>query len=187
MVGVERVQELLAAHGEVRPQPAADWKGSFALPPQIEQFYWGVGPCNINIELPENPCFLPRLSELWAFQVGYRWSGLNDEPIHDWLDAWLVVASLGGDPFIFHRRTGSILHDFHGSGKWEPQYLFEDLNSMAACLAQLGTIFRQNGRGLWDDNGCMLAEQRGLAIDQIGELLGSKLNATLVLDRLGCR
>jgi hypothetical protein len=117
----------------------------------------------------------------------YRWGGMNGDRIHDGLDAWLVVANLGGDPFIFQRRTGVILHDFHGAGKWEPQFVFDDINSMAASLALLGTIFRQVGRGLWDDEYRMFAEYRGLAIDQIGDAIGSKFIATLFLDRLGWR
>jgi hypothetical protein len=100
---------------------------------------------------------------LWEFQAGYRWNGNTGEPSPDWLNAWVVIASLGGDPFSFHRRTGVILYDICGRGKWEPQFVFDDLYSMAGCIAELGLIYKQAQDGLWDDDWRLMPEYRTLA------------------------
>jgi hypothetical protein len=174
MLAAERVRSLLALHGAVQSQPATDWSGPFQLPAEVEHYYRDVGPCDINIELPENPCYLPRLADLWSFQEGYRWRGRTGERLDDWLDEWLVVASLGGDPFIFHRGTGEILHVFHGAGEWKPEFIFDDLNSMAACLSELGSIWEQSGHNIWDDlwsPDCqMLPKYRAAANERICDL-----------------
>ncbi len=79
MLDVDKVRKLLAQHGKVRSQPEPDWSGTFQLPREIEQYYREVGPDGVNIELPWNPCSLPRLTDLWSFQEGYRWNGMSGE------------------------------------------------------------------------------------------------------------
>lgn len=132
MVTAEQAKKLLALHGEVRPQPPTDWTGTFPLPAAVERFYQQVGPFNISIEEQGNPYFLPGLADLWQFQTGYRWNGLNGEPIENWNDDWLVVTDEGGDPFIFLRSTGAVLHAFHGEGEWNPGEMFPaDLRALS--------------------------------------------------------
>lgn len=181
MPTAERAKSLLAFHGPVRCQPANEWTGPIELPTAVGQFYRDVGPYETIIELPWNPCFLPRLANLWSFQEGYRWHGRTGERIDDWLDEWLVVASLGGDPFIFHCFSGVILHDFHGAGEWKPQFIFDDLNSMAACLAELGSIWKESGQNLFDELG---SKHRAAAKERICNSVGSEASAERVLDRL---
>jgi hypothetical protein len=185
---VERVKALLALHGEVRSQPATDWTGPFRLPVEVEHYYSDIGPWDVNIELPGNPCFLPRLSELWSFQEGYRWNGISGELVDDWPDEWLVVASLGGDPFIFERKSSVILHDFHGAGVWEPQFIFDDLNSMAACLSLLGSIWEKSDHNIWNDlwspNCQIVPKYLDEANGRICDLVGSQETAKRILDRL---
>jgi hypothetical protein len=120
MVSFERAKEVLALHGEVRPQPPSDWNGPFPIPPAIERFYREVGPVDVRIGAYGNPYFLPRLTGLWEFQAGYRWNGLSGERIEDWDDDWLVVADEGGDPFMFSRSSGRILHAYSwGQSCWK--------------------------------------------------------------------
>ena len=69
MITPERAKELLAAHGEVRPQPPTDWKGAFPLPAAAERFYQEIGPADVTIEAHGNPYFVPRLGALWDFQA----------------------------------------------------------------------------------------------------------------------
>jgi len=185
MVAAEKAKELLALHGEVRPQPPTDWTGSFPIPPAIERFYREVGPANITIESHGNPYFLPSLADLWQFQAGYRWNGLSSEPTEDWKDDWLVVADEGGDPFILERTSGVVLHAYHGEGKWDAGEMFPDINTMATCLAQIGAIVSEAGDAFMEADCSVRPEFRQLALARLQELLGSESDVESVLSVLG--
>jgi hypothetical protein len=45
-----------------------------------------------------------------------------------------------GDPFIFVRSSSVVLHAYHGEDEWDPVEMFPDLNTMAACLGELGGV-----------------------------------------------
>ena len=107
-------RKLLAAHGELRPQPASDWIGTFPLPPALAEFYQAVGPAELTIDAYGNPYVLPSLADLWEYQAGYRWNGLNGEPMPEWKDNWIVVAGDGGAAFIFDRDSSKVLYAPHG-------------------------------------------------------------------------
>src|SRR5688500_13721760 len=117
---VSKAQTLVAEHGEVRPQSATDWRGTFPLPPDVAEYYKLIGPVDITIEGNGNPYFLPSLAKLWDFQAGYLWNSLSGESIDDWDDDWLVVGDEDGDPFIFDRGSSKVLFAHHGEGVWEP-------------------------------------------------------------------
>jgi hypothetical protein len=185
MVTAEKAKRLLALHGDVRPQPPADWAGAFPIPSAVERFYREVGPANVTIRAHGNPYFLPCLTDLWKFQAGYRWNGLGGEPIADWNDDWLVVADQGGDPFIFERPSGVVLHAFIGEGKWDAGEMFPDLNTMAACLAQIGAIVAEAGNAYMEDDCSIRPEYCKLAAGRLKELLGSISDAEAVLGVLG--
>ena len=181
MVPVEIAKRLLALHGDVGPQSPADWTGSFAIPPAVERFYREVGPANITIKVHGSQYFLPSLAALWKFQAGYRWNGLSSEPIEDWNDDWLVVADDGCDPFIFARSSGVVLHAYHGEGERDAREMFPDLNTMAACLAQLGAIVLESRDEYMEEDCFIRPAFRALALARLEELLGSKLDAQAVL------
>lgn len=185
MVTHEVARGLLALHGEVRSQPTSDWTGAFPIPPDVERFYREVGPFNVTIEAHGNPYFLPSLADLWQFQAGYRWNGLSGEPIEDWPDDWLVVADQGGDPFIFVRSSGVMLHAYHGEGEWDAGELFPDLNSMAACLCQIGRIVLESGGKYMEEDFAIRTQYREVVSAHLQELLGSKPDAEAVLKVLG--
>jgi hypothetical protein len=185
MVTAEVAKRLLALHGDVRPQPSSDWTGAFPIPPRVEQFYREVGPSNVTIQVQANAYFLPCLADLWQFQAGYRWNGLSGEPIEDWSDGWLVVADEGGDPFIFARSSGVILHAYHGEGEWDATKMFPDLNTMAACLAQLGVIASEAGDEFLADDCSIRPEYCHLASARLQVLVGAKSDTDVVLRRLG--
>jgi hypothetical protein len=185
MVTGEVAKRLLACHGDTLPQPASDWRGSFPIPAAVERFYREVGPSNITIEAHGNPYFLPCLSGLWQFQAGYRWNGLSGASIEDWSDDWLVVADEGGDPFIFSRSSGAVLHAYHGSGTWDAAEMFPDLNTMAACLAQIGAIVLEAGGAYMEEDCSIRLEFRALAFARLHELLGSRSKAKAILNVLG--
>jgi hypothetical protein len=184
MVTAEVAKRLLALHGEVRPQPLADWTGAFPIPLAVERFYREIGPANVTIEAHGNPYFLPSLADLWQFQAGYRWNGLNGKPIDDWPDDWLVVADEGGDPFIFVRSSGVVLHAYHGEGEWDAGEIFPDLNTMAACLAQLGCIVLEAGNEYMEEDYSIRPKYRALASARLQKLLGSKPDAEALLEVL---
>jgi hypothetical protein len=185
MVTAELARALLSEHGVVRPQPHNDWSGSFPIPQAVERFYLDVGPANITIANHGNPFFLPSLADLWNFQAGYRWNGSSGDPIANWLDDWLVLADEGGDPFIVERSSGVVLHTYHGEGKWDTVAIFPDLNSMAACLAELGAIVRRAGDAFLDLDYSIRSEFRQSALARLTDLLGSTSDARAVLDSLG--
>jgi hypothetical protein len=185
MVTAETAKRLLALHGEVPPQPASNWTGAFTIPPGVERFYREVGPFNVTIEAHGNPFFLPSLADLWQFQAGYRWNGLSEDPIEDWPDDWLVVADEGGDPFIFVRSSGVVLHAYHGEGEWDAGEMFPDLNAMAACLAQLGAIASEAGIEFLSEDYSVRPEYRALASTRLQDLLGEKSDAEAILGVLG--
>jgi hypothetical protein len=185
MITPELAKQLVALHGEVRPQPPSDWTGAFPLPSAVECFYHEVGPSNVTVKAHGNPFYLPCLADLRQFQAGYRWNGLTGERIEDWNDDWLVVADEGGDPFIFARSSGVILHAYHGEGEWDAGEMFTDLNTMAACLSQLGVIASEAGNEFLAEDYSIRAECRALASMRLGELLGGRSNAEAALDLLG--
>jgi hypothetical protein len=185
MVTVEVAKRLLALHGEVRPQTASEWTGAFPIPRDVERFYREVGPANVTIEAHGNPYFLPSLADLWQFQAGYRWHGLSGEPTEDWPDDWLVVADEGGDPFIFVRSSRVVLHAYHGEGEWDASEMFPDLNTMAACLAQIGAIVLESGRDYMEKDCSIRPKYRALALARLQELFSSKSEAEAVLGVLG--
>jgi hypothetical protein len=185
MVTAEGAKRLLALHGEVRPQSASDWTGAFPIPAAVERFYQEVGPANVTIEAHGNPYFLPSLADLWQFQAGYRWNGLSGEPIEDWPDDWLVVAMESGDPFIFVRSSGVLLHAYHGEGEWDAGQMFTDLNTMAACLALIGAVVLEAGDEFTEEDCSIRPRYRALASARLQELLGSKSEAEAVLGVLG--
>lgn len=160
---------------------SSNWKGSFPLPAAVEQFYQEVGPTNITIEAHSDLYFLPSLSGLWKFQAGYRWNGMTRKPIEDWNEDWLVIADAGGDPFIFDRSSAAILYAQHGEGEWSAVPLFPDLNTMAACLAELGAIV-SNADGADSFLGPAL-HKRTLA--RLQDLIGAEAQAERILNVLG--
>lgn len=185
MVTAERARDLLALHGTLRPQLIADWAGEFPLPKTVEKFYQEVGPVDVYVRGYGNDYFFPKLGDLWNFQAGYRWNGLTNEIIEDWNDDWLVVAEEGGDPFICSRSTGVVLHAYHGEGVWDAHEMFPDINTLAACLGQLGAVRLSAGESFVDEEHCIREEHRTLALKQLAQLLGTNTKAQQVLDMLG--
>jgi len=181
----DKARSLLARHGKTRSQAASAWTGDFALPPAVERFYREVGPVDIEVEGLGNACFLPSLAGLRALQVGYRWHGETGKRLSDWPDEWLVVAYEGGDPFIFSTKENKILLAEHGQGAWDPEEIFDDLNTMAACLAALGSVIRGAGESIWDASFGVRPKFRQAAAREIAPFVGSAEGADTVLGLLG--
>lgn len=173
----QQVRLLLAEHGEVRTQFADEWIGQISLPNEVADFYREVGPCNITIAGYGNPYFLPSLAHLWNYQAGYRWNGLTGDPIPDWHNDWLVVADEGDGAFIYDRSSGHVLLAQHGTGVWKPDDIFPDVNTMAACLAILGSVFREAGDYFVDQDHFVQPEYRKRAVLRLADILGSTSDA----------
>ncbi|MEM1211422.1 MAG: hypothetical protein AAGI68_03905 [Planctomycetota bacterium] len=147
------------------------------------QFYRDVGPVDITIEGYGNPTFIPSLSGLWEHQAGYRWNGLTDEPILDWNDEWIVVADEGGDPYIYCQDKVFLAQ--HGSGVWEPDEIYSNLNLMAACLATLGAVVLDGGDEFTDEDSCVRPVFRAEAISRLADILGDKNKAEAIVITAG--
>lgn len=182
---LSKARALVAEHGEVRPQPAADWHGTFPLPPDVAEYYKLIGPVDVTIEGYGNPYFLPSLAKLWDFQAGYRWNSISGESIDDWDDDWLVVGDEGGDPFIFDLASSKVLFAHHGQGVWEPHEWFPNLFTMAACLAMLGSVVRAAEDDFTDADSFVRPEHRERAITRIAEVLGSRSEAEAMVSGAG--
>jgi hypothetical protein len=63
--------------------------------------------------------------------------------------------------------------------------MFPDLNTMAACLAQIGAIVLESGRDYMDEDCSIGPKYRALASARLQEVLGSKSEAEAVLGVLG--
>ncbi len=183
MLTPTRVRELLEVHGTCRSQEASEWTGDIPLPDALAVFYREVGPDNITIEGYGNPIFIPSLSQLWDRQTSYRWNGLTSEPITGWDNDWIVVADEGADPFIYYH--GRILFALHGEGAWEPREIYPDINSMAACMATLGSVVVNAGNEFTDDESFIRPEFRAEAISRLTTLLGSENEAEIIIETAG--
>lgn len=155
----QTVRNILAPFGALRPQPNSDWSGDRVLHPALARFYAEVGPYGevgprgpdgLTVATLGNPFWLPPLCRLWDLQAGYRWDGRSGQRIADWRDEWLVVADQGGDPFILDGTSGSILHDQHGGGTWQPVPMFADIFVMAMVMGTIGTLHEEAGHELYD-------------------------------------
>ena len=78
-----------------------------------------------------------------------------------------------------------MLHDEHRQGVWEPGELFPDLNTMVACLAQLGAIVTAAGEGFTDEDCRIRLEWHEEEASGLRQLLGSLWAAESVLASLG--
>ncbi len=185
MLTSEQVRDLLARHGTTRPQSTTGWRGDIPLPAAVEKFYAEVGPSDITIENYGNPYFLPSLASLWQFQTGYRWHGFTGERLPEWDGDWLVVADEGGDPFILSISTGSILYAHHGEGVWEPEVIYPDIFTMAACMAILGSIVTEARDDFIDQECRIRPRHQAEAMQQFEEILGSRAEAEAVLGLCG--
>ena len=96
-----------------------------------------------------------------------------------------MVADEGGDPFIFVRSSGVVLHAYHGEGQWDAGEIFPDLNTMAACLSQIGGMVLEDGSEYMEEDYSIRPKYRALASARLHELLGSEPDAKAVLGVLG--
>ena len=180
----EKAWELLSRHGNCTPQDATDWTGTIPLPEPITAFYRDVGPLNIEVVGYGNPSFIPSLATLWDHQAGYRWDGVSGAPIEDWNPDWFVVADEGADPYIFDATTGRILFAQHGYGEWDAGEIYPDLNTMAACIAALGTVILDSDE-FTDDDEMIKPECRERAIALLTEIIGDKIEAEVIVETAG--
>jgi len=140
---------------------------------------------DVRIRNYGNPYFLPSLAKLWAHQTGYRTHGFTHERLHDWDEDWIVVADEGGDPFIFSRSTGNILHAYHGEGVWKPTLMFDSLVEMVTTFGNIGDIVTSAGEALVDDDSLILRRYREAARMRIGDFLHSHERADTLVSSLG--
>lgn len=187
MSGFDAAKEILLRLplAKVCSQPEGDWSGEFPLPAGIAEYYRELGPMDVIIESWGNPYSLPRLANLWSHQTGYRTHGFSGERLTDWMDDWLVVADQGGDPFIFSRHSGTILHAFHGEGTWAPVEVFGNLPELVASVAILGELSHEAGRDLADENSILRSRYVQIAHERLSHFVGSRTKANLILSRLG--
>ncbi len=126
-------------------QNISDWKGEYALPCEISNYYEVVGPKWLHIDLGFIAFDFPPLAELWSQQGGYYWDTRNNIRINNWNTRWLILADSDGDPLIYEIDTGHILFDRHGRETWNPVKLFDNLECMLTCLCILASFIKDAG------------------------------------------
>jgi hypothetical protein len=166
-----------------RPQAPPEWQGDFPLPDAVAEYYGVLGPAGVWIGAYGNSHFLPSLAELWKFQAGYRTHANTGERLPGWNDDWLLIAEQGGDPFIFSRSSGHVLHAFHGAGRWEPMEMFTNLPAMVTVLAIMGETIEHADPAFTDDDSLILPQYREEARSRIAEYLQSQDRANAILHR----
>ena len=125
------------------------------------------------------------MSRLWDVQAGYRWNGNTGEPMGEWDDDWLVIATAGGDPYIFDRSARIVLFARHGEGAWQPVKRFPNLAVMASCLGTLCSIRKAAGDDFLNDDFDVRPEHRRAAIAAVRQFTGSIVAAEQVVDHVG--
>jgi hypothetical protein len=193
-IPASRVVDLLRVHGEVRSQGPLHWHGDIPLPQHVATFYREVGPVDITIEGCGSSTLIPSLSKLWDHQSRFRGSDTNGllnrlrrRLFNRWDDEWIVVAIEGDDPFIYSVRDERILYSLcHGRGTCEPYEVYPDLNTMAACMAILGTVAVNAGEDLFDDDDSQIRPiHMTQAIAQISKEIGDDSRAAAIVSAAG--
>ena len=193
MISVGETRTLLAQLGALESQPTSDWRGDFALPTPLEDYYREIGPLGafinervgysgVSIPSVGSPIDLPPLARLWDWQAGYHWHGITRQRLEDWDDAWLMIASQGGDPFIFKLPSGEILFAQHGGGAWNPEVIFPDIITMTACLATIGSVYNEAGDDLWTEDESVNPRFRAILETKLAAILGSESAAAALAD-----
>lgn len=180
-----RVRELLGNHGDLTWQDEVAWSARIPLPDDLATFYREVGPVDITIEGYGNPTFIPSLQRLWDFQAGYRWHGNSGELLDSWNPDWLVVASEGGDPYIYSMADRQILFAHHGQGHWDPAPCFSNINQMVACLAEIGNVVLSAGGDLTDEDSYIRPKYRAAAIERLMAIVGDAETAESLIKQAG--
>jgi hypothetical protein len=96
-----------------------------------------------------------------------------------------VIADQSGNPFILSQSSGKVLYAEHGTGEWDPAEMFPDINTTAACLAQLGAVVVSAGEAFTDDRSVITPEYHEMSVDGLEDLLGSSSAVDDILIRLG--
>jgi hypothetical protein len=183
------IRPLLAPWGTLKPQPATDWTGPFALPEAIADFYaevgpWGevynpaYGPSGLTINTGGNPVEVCPLQRLWARQDGYAWSRNPDNTLSGWPEHWLVIAQEGSLPFIFDRESGEVLFHFTGMGHWKaPRRFAPDLATALGGIATVANALAELGDDALDDSFALKASGREHVTGRLTAFTGSSQQA----------
>src|SRR5882762_8256375 len=185
---LEQVKQLLMNNLPaitLTAQSAVDWKGPFALSSEVAEYYEEIGPVDLEIWGYGNPWYVPSLAVLWDLQAGYRYDPETSEALEGWKDSWLVVACECGDPFILDLQTGTVLHDLHGKGVWNPKPLFKNLPEMMSVFAVLGGVSVRAGKDLTDSDGYIRSKYQREAESALASIVGDDERAIAVLEGLG--
>jgi len=184
MATSEQARTLLSRHGVCVPQNAADWCGDVELPDDVRRFFAEVGPRNVEVVGYGNPTTLSSLALLWDRQAGYRWNGRTNERIADWPEHWFVIADEGADPYIFDAESRRVLFAHHGMGSWDADEVYPDLNTMAACIATLGSVI-MDADEFTDDDCVIHPDCIDEAVRRLTELLASSSAAEAIVATAG--
>lgn len=186
------LRSLLAPWGALKPQPATDWEGPFALPSVVQDLYrevgpWGpvvhasVGPVGLTINAGGNPVEVPPLHKLWARQNGYAWTGSPANTLPGWPAHWLVVAHEGANPFILDGEDGRVYFAFAGAGRWEPRLFANDLPTALGAIATVAAALDSLGDEALDDSYELKPASRAEVQRQLAVWVGSDALAASML------
>lgn len=184
-----------ARFGTLQAQSADAWQGPFPLPQALAAFYAQVGPFGevmnatrgpSGITVPGLDIWLPPLQQLWTYQAGYRWKGVDGEPISEWPGHWLVIADRGADPFILDLETDRVLFSHHGAGLLDAGELVADVPTLMAALAAAGSVYLDADEDLYsdDDDGGIRTEHQHAATQAVAQVLGSQDEAEQFLQAM---
>jgi len=174
-----QTKKYLENHGTCLSQSSEKWSGDIKLPQEVLDFYYFVGPNDIAIESSRGTIDIPSLSNLWDMQAGYRWNANTGELISGWESDWIVIASQGGDPYIYSK--GKILAAEHGCGDWTFVELYSDINTFMICSSILGSIMKTS-TDFMDEDCIILPKYVKLASDKLKEIINDDKKVSEILN-----
>jgi hypothetical protein len=95
-----------------------------------------------------------------------------------------LVATQGGDAFIFDMASGTVLHAIHGMGHWLPTAFAPDMTSFAACLGVISMALR-GPEEVYDDDFEIRPEWSLVTRRRLATLLGDDGQAEVIMATLG--
>lgn len=174
----------LSSIADCSPQPREDWTGDIPLPQALAKFYADNGPADVALPWIGNDIWLPSLKHLWQTQAGYRWHAITGALIEDWPNSWIVIAQMGGDPFVYDSTNGQILYAMAGAGSWSgAERVFDSLDSCISTLAALSHL-RTQSDDFFDNDFNIAPQYLAAALRIVTQITGAAPQAEGILRRL---
>ena len=128
-----------ARFSSVSESQIKSYVGNLPLSSEIIEWFAIAAPIASELDWTANELVLFSPNSLARNQVGYRWIGeINGMRDEKWLESWVVIGAIGGDPVIAHMDSPEtpISMAFSGMGDWTPLLVAASLASFLSFLSE---------------------------------------------------